>query len=92
MMMPGSASLVKTVNVTRLCKQQQIVTVSGQLPGPAIYVNNGDNLVVQVINQVAYNITIHWHGIKRLRFGWANGPGYIIIYAATSFQLPVLPH
>lgn len=32
------------------------------------------------------------HGIKRLRFGWADGPGYIIIYAATSFWLPVLLH
>ncbi|GLJ27431.1 hypothetical protein SUGI_0538570 [Cryptomeria japonica] len=58
---------VKTMNVTRLCKQQKIVTMSGQFPGPAIYVNNGDNLVVQVINKVAYNITIHWHGIKQLR-------------------------
>ncbi|GLJ12590.1 hypothetical protein SUGI_0194170 [Cryptomeria japonica] len=75
---------VKTVNVTRLCKQQQIVTVNGQFPGPPIYVNNGDNLVVHVINQAAYNITIHWHGIRQMRSGWADGPAYIT-------QCPITP-
>lgn len=48
------------MNMTHLCKQTPITVVNGQLPGPAIEVNEGDTVAVHVINKSSYNITIHW--------------------------------
>ncbi|GAB4833837.1 Laccase-17 [Ancistrocladus abbreviatus] len=64
-------------NVTRLCHTRSIVTVNGKFPGPPIVAREGDQLLIRVINHVSNNITIHWHGIRQLRSGWADGPAYI---------------
>ncbi|XP_042416446.1 laccase-17-like [Zingiber officinale] len=63
--------------VTKLCKSKSIVTVNGQFPGPRIVAREGDRIVVKVVNHVRYNITMHWHGIRQLMSGWADGPAYI---------------
>ncbi|GLT79186.1 hypothetical protein SLA2020_506830 [Shorea laevis] len=68
---------IKMQNVTRLCQTKSIVTVNGQFPGPRIIAREGDRLLIKVVNQVQYNVTIHWHGIRQLRSGWADGPAYI---------------
>nr|QCZ35204.1 laccase 37 [Salvia miltiorrhiza] len=64
-------------NVTRLCHTRSIVTVNGKFPGPRVVAREGDRLVINVTNLVPNNITIHWHGIRQLRSGWADGPAYI---------------
>ncbi|GAB2295749.1 Laccase-17 [Dionaea muscipula] len=64
-------------NVTRLCHRKSIVTVNGQFPGPRIVAREGDRLLIRVVNHVSNNITIHWHGIRQLRSGWADGPSYV---------------
>ncbi|KAL8093585.1 laccase-22-like [Apium graveolens] len=64
-------------NVTKLCETKSIVTVNGKFPGPTVYAREGDTVNVKVINSVKYNVTIHWHGVRQLRTGWADGPGYI---------------
>jgi FtsP/CotA-like multicopper oxidase with cupredoxin domain len=38
-----------------------ITAVNGWLPGPTIHVHEGDTVVVHVINNSPYNITIHWY-------------------------------
>ncbi|KAK4436898.1 Laccase-1 [Sesamum alatum] len=63
--------------VTRLCHRKEVLTVNGKYPGPTIAVNEGDNVQVIVTNRVATNTTIHWHGVRQLRTGWADGPAYI---------------
>ncbi|XP_015960800.1 laccase-17 [Arachis duranensis] len=68
---------IKMQNVTRLCKTKSIVTVNGQFPGPRIIAREGDRLVIKVVNHVQHNVTIHWHGIRQVRSGWADGPAYI---------------
>uniref|UniRef100_A0A7N0RAE2 Laccase n=1 Tax=Kalanchoe fedtschenkoi TaxID=63787 RepID=A0A7N0RAE2_KALFE len=68
---------VELQNVTRLCHTKSIVTVNGQFPGPRIVAREGDRLLIKVVNHVPNNISIHWHGIKQLRSGWADGPAYI---------------
>ncbi|KAH9287700.1 hypothetical protein KI387_031817, partial [Taxus chinensis] len=50
---------IRSEKVRRLCKEQEIVTVNGQFPGPSIYVHEGDRLVVHVVNNASYNITLH---------------------------------
>ncbi|KAL4558208.1 hypothetical protein LXL04_036406 [Taraxacum kok-saghyz] len=68
---------IRMKNVTRLCQSKSIVTVNGKFPGPRIIAREGDRLVIKVVNHVSNNISIHWHGIRQLRSGWADGPAYI---------------
>ncbi|PKU67983.1 Laccase-3 [Dendrobium catenatum] len=76
--------VVQAKPVKRLCHTRSIITVNGQFPGPTLKVRNGDSLVVKVVNQAKYNITIHWHGIRQMRNGWADGPSYVT-------QCPIQP-
>ncbi|MQL73785.1 hypothetical protein Taro_006135 [Colocasia esculenta] len=71
-------------NTTRLCATKPIVTVNGEFPGPTLYAREDDTVLVKVVNHVQYNVTIHWHGIRQLRTGWADGPAYIT-------QCPIQP-
>ncbi|XP_065872688.1 laccase-4-like [Euphorbia lathyris] len=71
-------------NFTKLCSTKSIVTVNGKFPGPTIYAREDDTLNIRVINNVQYNVSIHWHGVKQLRTGWADGPAYIT-------QCPIQP-
>ncbi|KAI4354605.1 hypothetical protein L6164_003454 [Bauhinia variegata] len=68
---------VKNLTVERLCNRHVITAVNGSYAGPTIRVNEGDTLVVHVLNNSPHNITIHWHGIFQLLSGWADGPAYV---------------
>eukprot|EP00250_Pteridium_aquilinum_P018752 c24197_g2_i1 orf=1-1590(-) len=69
---------VKYQTMTRLCSTKAVPAVNGQVPGPTMYVREGDNVLVRVRNGLPdKNVTIHWHGIRQLRTGWADGPSYI---------------
>ncbi|KAF3791507.1 Laccase-11 [Nymphaea thermarum] len=72
----GLAQVAPT-NITRLCASKEILTVNGQLPGPTLYVSKGDRLIVNVVNQAPYPVTIHWHGLLNPRNPWSDGPQYI---------------
>ncbi|GLJ26190.1 hypothetical protein SUGI_0502520 [Cryptomeria japonica] len=76
--------VIESKSVERLCQKQDIITVNGQFPGPTLSVNNGDTLIVQVINKAQYNATIHWHGVRQMRTAWSDGPEYIT-------QCPIQP-
>ncbi|TKY47135.1 Laccase-4 protein [Spatholobus suberectus] len=71
-------------NATRLCSTKPIVTVNGKFAGPTIYAREDDTVLVKVVNHVKYNVSIHWHGVRQLRTGWADGPAYIT-------QCPIQP-
>lgn len=75
---------VMTKSTTKLCSTKSIVTVNGQFPGPTLYAREDDTVLVNVVNQVKYNVSIHWHGVRQLRTGWADGPAYIT-------QCPIQP-
>ncbi|CAK9187267.1 unnamed protein product [Ilex paraguariensis] len=68
---------VRLQNVTRLCQTKTILTVNGKFPGPRIIAREGDRVLVKVVNHVSNNVSIHWHGIRQLQSGWADGPAYI---------------
>ncbi|KAK7844296.1 laccase-17 [Quercus suber] len=68
---------IKLQNVTRLCHTKSIIAVNGQFPGPRIVAREGDHLLIKVVNHVQKNISIHWHGIRQLQTGWADGPAYV---------------
>ncbi|KAL3839510.1 hypothetical protein ACJIZ3_024101 [Penstemon smallii] len=64
-------------NVTRLCNTKSVISVNGKFPGPRLVAREGDQVLVRVVNHVKNNVSIHWHGIRQLRTGWADGPAYI---------------
>ncbi|CAM0145679.1 unnamed protein product [Urochloa decumbens] len=76
--------VVQEASVTRLCRNRSIMTVNGQFPGPTVEMSEGDSLIVRVINRGRYNVTVHWHGVRQMRTGWADGPEYVT-------QCPIRP-
>ncbi|KAH0696435.1 hypothetical protein KY290_013797 [Solanum tuberosum] len=68
---------IQVANVSRLCHAKPMVTVNGRFPGPTIYAREGDRVQINVTNHAQYNMSIHWHGLKQYRNGWADGPAYI---------------
>ncbi|KAL5709242.1 laccase [Ranunculus cassubicifolius] len=68
----------------RACGKQVKVVVNGSLPGPTINVREGDTLIVHVLNNSPYNMTIHWHGVMQMFSNWADGPAYVT-------QCPIVP-
>ncbi|KAL1348232.1 hypothetical protein HN51_024202 [Arachis hypogaea] len=76
--------VIQATPVKRLCNTRSAITVNGQLPGPTLEVNNGDTLIVKVINKARYNVTIHWHGVRQIRTGWSDGPEFVT-------QCPIRP-
>ncbi|KAL7108926.1 hypothetical protein ACP275_06G143700 [Erythranthe tilingii] len=76
--------VVQATPVKRLCKTHNTITVNGMYPGPTLEVNNGDTLVVKVVNRARYNVTIHWHGVRQMRTAWADGPAFVT-------QCPIRP-
>ncbi|KAG2628671.1 laccase-25-like [Panicum virgatum] len=61
-----------------------ITAVNGQLPGPTIEAREGDTVVVHLVNESPYDMTIHWHGIFQRGTPWADGPAMVT-------QCPVKP-
>ncbi|CAN1255255.1 LAC12 [Linum perenne] len=76
--------VIQEASVKRLCNTQHVMTVNGMYPGPTLEIKNGDTLSVKVINKGKYNITIHWHGVRQMRTGWADGPEFVT-------QCPIRP-
>nr|ABA97288.1 retrotransposon protein, putative, Ty1-copia subclass, expressed [Oryza sativa Japonica Group] len=69
---------VGNLSISRLCQPEMIITaVNGQLPGPTINVTEGDTVVVHLVNESPYNMTIHWHGVFQRGSQWADGPSMI---------------
>ncbi|RCV18385.1 hypothetical protein SEVIR_3G329700v4 [Setaria viridis] len=76
---------VGNLSISQLCQPARIITaVNGQLPGPTIEACEGDTVVVHLVNESPYNMTIHWHGIFQRGTPWADGPAMVT-------QCPVKP-
>ncbi|RLN29064.1 laccase-25-like [Panicum miliaceum] len=76
---------VGNLSISQLCQPAMIITaVNGQLPGPTIEAREGDTVVVHLVNESPYDMTIHWHGIFQRGTPWADGPAMVT-------QCPVKP-
>ncbi|KAI1866391.1 hypothetical protein JX265_007692 [Neoarthrinium moseri] len=61
-----------------------MMTINGQFPGPLIEVNEGDTIVVNVVNRASNATAIHWHGIFQNGTAWMDGTAGIT-------QCPIAP-
>ncbi|GAB2282684.1 hypothetical protein Dimus_017222 [Dionaea muscipula] len=75
---------VQNTTVQKLCQERVITTVNGVSPGPLLKVHEGDRVIVNVVNESPYNVTIHWHGIFQRQSQWADGVEY-------TTQCPIQP-
>lgn len=50
-----------------------VLAINGQIPGPLIEANEGDQLEITVINQMSMELTIHWHGLYQNGSNWEDG-------------------
>ncbi|KAB1219660.1 Laccase-6 [Morella rubra] len=68
---------VQTMRIRKLCNTKNIVAINGIFPGPVIYAQEDDRIIVKVTNETPFNTTIHWHGIRQKLSCWFDGPSYI---------------
>jgi len=63
---------------------------SGTFPGPVIRANKGDELQIEVTNQLTNNsldlvTSVHWHGMFQKNTNYADGPAFVT-------QCPIIPN
>ena len=64
-----------------------VILVNGEFPGPVIEANWGDNIEVNVHNEIygpEETTVMHWHGMNQLATPWADG-------VATISHCPIIP-
>ncbi|KAL0558685.1 hypothetical protein IC582_003265 [Cucumis melo] len=60
------------------CKENLVMGINHQFPGPTIRANVGDTVVVELINKLSTeDVVIHWHGILQKGTPWADGTASI---------------
>ncbi|XP_056163483.1 laccase-14-like isoform X2 [Syzygium oleosum] len=70
--------VVKETPINMLCEtNRSVLTVNGLFPGPEIRAHKGDTIYVNVTNMGPYGVTIHWHGVRQIRYPWSDGPEYV---------------
>ncbi|KAF5757021.1 putative laccase [Helianthus annuus] len=68
---------VQMLKVTKLCHTRNIVTINQMYPGPVVYAQEDDRLIIKLTNETPYNASIHWHGVRQILSCWSDGPSYI---------------
>ncbi|KAJ9063254.1 hypothetical protein DSO57_1002158 [Entomophthora muscae] len=53
------------------------MTINGQFPGPAITLEVGDTVEINVINEIDHPLTIHWHGLLQKASPAADGVPFV---------------
>lgn len=49
------------LKVNKLCQTREIVTINQMYPGPVVYAQEDDRIIVKLTNETPYNTTIHWY-------------------------------
>ncbi|KAM3757590.1 hypothetical protein ACB098_02G200500 [Castanea mollissima] len=67
------------------CYKKLVITINGGSPGPTIFAQQGDTIIVEVTNKLFTDgVTIHWHGIQQFGTPWSDGRGGVT-------QCPIVP-
>ncbi|KAH9936770.1 laccase [Epithele typhae] len=73
---------ISNANITPDGHTRAAVVVNGQVPGPLVVGNMGDNFQLNVIDNLTNDTmltatTIHWHGFFQKGTNWADGPAFV---------------
>ena len=55
----------------------EIITVNGLFQGPTLIVKSHATVVVDVVNNMKEETSIHWHGMHQYNVPWMDGVGNI---------------
>jgi hypothetical protein len=67
------------------CYKKLVITINGRTPGPTIFAQQNDTVIVEVKNSLlTENTAIHWHGIRQIGTPWFDGTEGVT-------QCPILP-
>ncbi|KAI9296499.1 hypothetical protein K502DRAFT_340896 [Neoconidiobolus thromboides FSU 785] len=58
-------------------KDIKLITINGRFPGPTIEVDSYDTIIVDVINNLDRDLTIHWHGMLQKGTVISDGVPYV---------------
>ena len=47
--------------IRHLCNDTLATVVNGQFPGPPVEATEGDTVIVHLVNESPFEITIHWY-------------------------------
>ncbi|KAF2149697.1 multicopper oxidase [Myriangium duriaei CBS 260.36] len=74
--------------------QRELIKINGEMPGPELRFDEGDQVEVLVQNDMPFNTTVHWHGLLMRDSPWSDGvpgltqkpiePGQSFIYRFTA--------
>lgn len=65
-------------------QSRDMILINGQFPGPALMLDEQDEVEVTVHNRMPFNTTVHWHGLEMKDTPWSDGvPGLT--------QMPIEP-
>ena len=53
------------------------IAINGRAPGPTLIVNKDQYIVVNVINKLDNNTSIHWHGMHQKNSHWMDGVEHV---------------
>ncbi|TWU70898.1 hypothetical protein ED733_001766 [Metarhizium rileyi] len=57
-------------------QSRELIHTNGQFPSPTLVWDEGDDVEVTVLNDMAKNVTVHWHGLDQIGTPWSDGtPG-----------------
>ena len=56
---------------------RSFMAVNGRAPGPTLIVNKDQYIVVNVINKLNSNTSIHWHGMHQKNTHWMDGVEHV---------------
>ncbi|KAK9446178.1 laccase [Metarhizium brunneum] len=55
---------------------RELIYTNGQFPSPTLVWDEDDDIEVTVYNEMAKNVTVHWHGLDQKDTPWSDGtPG-----------------
>ncbi|PWA20573.1 coagulation factor 8 [Artemisia annua] len=59
--------------VSPLGVPQRGILINGMFPGPTIYCETNDNVVVEVVNKLDEPFLLTWNGVKQRKTSWQDG-------------------
>jgi len=80
---PDAILRVTAANTSIGCIDRYSVLVNGTSPGPELRFREGEAKWVRVYNDMAENLTMHWHGLSQAAYPFSDGIEFQSLHCVT---------